>query len=111
VTYRPDLTLSPAQITADQNDYFPTSGAVRAWRLTSDAARNVTGIAGGQANMRRQIINVGANNIVLQNQNVGSTAANRVITGTGADITIAPDDVVNLWYDGTTARWRVLTHY
>lgn len=97
---------SPAQITANQNDYNPSSTS-GVWRLNSDAARNITGIAGSASGRRITLVNVGAQNIVIQNQNVGSTTTNRIITGTGADITLAGDDTLDLWYDSTTGRWRV----
>lgn len=56
-----------------------------------------------------QIWNVdsGSNKIVLQHQNAGSSAANRFICDTGADITLSPNEGATLWYDGTTQRWRV----
>lgn len=100
------LPATPAQIIADQNDYNP--GTAGFFRLSSDASRNITGILAGATGARMTVINVGANNIVLQNQNAGSALANRIITGTGADITLAPDDIAELWYDLATARWRVL---
>lgn len=100
---------SPAQITADQNDYAITLAVVH--RLTTDAARNITGFVAGADLRPLEIWNVGSQNIVLQNQNAGSAAANRIITGTGADITVVPDDVVRLRYDAATARWRVGSHY
>lgn len=102
-------TNSPAQITGDQNDYAP--GNYRTLRLSTDASRNITGIAGGVANRELRIVNAGAQDIVLQDQNTGSTAANRIITGTGADITLAAGDIALLWYDDTTDRWRVESHY
>src|SRR6185437_12269310 len=107
--YREGVT-SPAQITADQNDYVPATGdAVGTWRLTSDAARAITGIANGVIGRRLTIVNVGANTITLKNQSASSVAANRLITGTGADLAIAADQSVMLEYDGTTARWRVVS--
>lgn len=99
--------ISPAQITADQNNYNPGTGAF--FRLSSDAARNITGITGGVDGRVIRFVNVGANNIVLQNENVSSTAANRIITGTGADVTLAADDTSELQYDATTQRWRLFT--
>ncbi|WP_204308203.1 hypothetical protein, partial [Klebsiella aerogenes] len=40
--------ISPTQITANQNDYAPTGHATASTlRLSSDASRNVTGLAGG----------------------------------------------------------------
>lgn len=102
-------TSSPAQITSNQNNY--ATGTADTLRLTTDAARNITGFAGGVDGRTIRVINVGAQDIVLQNQNASSTDINRIITGTGADITVAADDVVQLHYDGTTQRWRVTNHY
>lgn len=106
------IDSTPAQITGDQNDYAGAEGTATSrstvWRISSDAARNVTGLAGGLQGRRLILINVGAQNIVIQNENAGSTVANRVITGTGADITLSADDTMELWYDSTTARWRVI---
>lgn len=102
---------SPAQITATQDNY--DVGKVGVVRLSSDASQNITGLVAPTIASAKVLVlvNIGANDIVLQNQHTDSTAANRIITGTGADITIAPDDVVQLLYDSTTARWRVTSHY
>ena len=102
--------FSPAQITADQNDFstLNTEGRpVGILRLSSDASRTITGLDDGQDGRVLCIINVGSNNIVLANQSGSSSAENRIITGTGANLTVAADDVVKLLYDGTTQRWRV----
>ncbi len=105
------IDSSPSQITGDQNNYAGAEGTATSrstvWRLSSDAARNITGIAGGLQGRVLKLVNVGAQNIVIQNQNASSTDVNRVITGTGADITLAADDTMDLWYDSTTQRWRV----
>lgn len=97
--------VSPAQITADQNNYA-LSAAAGVFRLSTDAARTVTGFTNGVDGRRVQIFNVGAQNLIVANQSASSTAANRVITGTGASVTIAADGAARLVYDGTTARWR-----
>ncbi|HYE59427.1 MAG TPA: hypothetical protein VD948_13020 [Rhodothermales bacterium] len=97
---------SPAQITADQNNYDPGAGYF--FRLSSDASRNITGIAGGANGRKILLVNVGSNDIVLTNEDGASTAANRVITGTGASVTLAANDTAELIYDSTTARWRLL---
>lgn len=98
--------ITPAQIVADQNNYS-ASGTVAVWRLSTDAPRTLTGIGAPQTGRELRIVNVGSFNIALANQSASSTDVNRIITGTGANIILGPDDVVNLWYDGTTARWRV----
>lgn len=104
-TFR-SIPLSPAQITADLNDYNP--GVARIYRLSTDAARTVTGLAISQVNGQEFVVfNVGSNNLVLSHQNASSTAANRFICTGAADITLAADEAALFWYDGTTARFRV----
>lgn len=98
-------TVSPTQLTADVNDYDPSRAKV--WRLTSDASRTITGIAGGSDGRTQKIINDGSFDIVIAHQNGGSTGGNRIITGTATNLTLAPGDIANLFYDGTEARWRV----
>lgn len=98
---------SPAQLTADQNDYNPS--ALGYWRLTSDALRTITGIAGGVDGRLLIIVNVGSNGITFAHQSASSAAANRIIAGTLVDFTLSADDTALFIYDGTTQRWRQLT--
>lgn len=99
--------ISPAQITADQNDYNPTGlSSASTLRLTSDASRNITGLQGGADGRIILIHNVGAQNIVLVDESASSSAANRfAMTG---DYTLLPDDGVFLQYDSTSSRWRLI---
>ena len=97
--------LSPSQITANQNNYNPTGlNNAQAMRLSTDASRNITGLAGGWDQREIKIFNVGAFDIVLTADDANSTAANRFEIG--ASITIGPAEGVSLWYDITGARWR-----
>lgn len=93
-----------AQITAAQNDYAIGAGVV--FRLSSDASRNITGIAGGADGRMIVIFNVGAQDIVLTNNDAASAAANRIITGTGASVTVTAAGQAILVYDGTSTCWR-----
>lgn len=97
---------SPAQITSNQNNYDvgPTAFA----RLSTDASRNITGLTNGTNGRFLIISNIGSFDLVLQHQNASSTAANRIITPDGADVTLNPDESVWLEYDSTTSRWRIL---
>ena len=105
IYFRADI--SPAQLTANQNDYDPTGNATSSvFRLTSDAPRDITGIAQGQDGRILIVHNVGANNIVLRDESLSSTAANRFALT--ADVTLTPDTVVMLQYDSTTSRWRMI---
>lgn len=96
--------VSPPQITANQNDYTPTSlGAAMVARLSTDASRNITGVGGGLSGRFLWLMNVGAFPIVLQDANAGSAAANRFAFS--FDRTIEPGRVLPLIYDATQARW------
>lgn len=68
--------------------------------------RGITNVSDGRfiilANRSGQVMTV-------NNQDAGSTAANRIITGTGANIAFAVDTSVCLVYDNTTQRWLVIT--
>src|SRR3990167_119813 len=98
--------ITLGQITANQNDYETGLGG---WfRISSDAARTITCFAGGTDGRGFVLTNVGRFNITLANQSASSAAAYRILTGTGNDIILAPDDDAWLIYDITTERWRVL---
>jgi hypothetical protein len=58
------------------------------------------------------VANVGAANFVhLNNQDAGSTASNRIITGTAGSVNaLNTNDTCELIYDGTTQRWRIINH-
>jgi hypothetical protein len=100
--------VSPTAITSNQNNY-DLGGQGLFVRLSSDASRNVTGllattVVDGQTHY---IWNVGAQDIVLVNQSASSSAANRFLTSTGADLTITAGKCALVQYDLTTAGWRV----
>lgn len=106
--------LTPAQITADQNDYSPTGIATATWlRLTSDAARNINGIAASTNTAGRILlctnVNGAANSITFQNENAGSAAANRFNFTSGTNKVVAQNSTLGLIYDNSTQRWRNLT--
>lgn len=104
--------ISPAQITATQNDYGPTGYATALrYYLDSDAERTITGLLGGAPGRMLILINDGANNIRLTNDDAGSAAANRIYTPGAASIRITPGCAGILTYDenadGGVGRWRV----
>jgi hypothetical protein len=105
------LSTTPAQITANQNNYSALTSDSAWLRWSSDASRNVTGmvmaVAGNLTGDYHRIVNVGAFNIVLKHQDTNSTDTNRFLSSTGADITLAPNEAAECLYDGTTQRWRV----
>lgn len=99
--------ISPAQITSSQNDYNPTGlSTASVLRLDTDASRNITGLAGGADGRVIIIHNVGANAIVLKDEDAGSSAANRFALN--ADVTLVADECAVLQYDSTSSRWRMV---
>ncbi len=101
-------TLSPAQITANQNDYAPTGHAVaRFFRLSTDASRTLTGLAGGAAGRMITICNVGAQDIVLSHSDALSTFGNRFLCPNSGSITLKQNDMLFGWYDPSSNQWRL----
>ncbi|MEZ5785246.1 MAG: DUF2793 domain-containing protein [Xanthobacteraceae bacterium] len=99
--------VSPAQITSDQDDFDPAGLAgASVLRLSSDASRALTGLAGGADGRIVFVHNSGAQAIVLKDEDASSAAANRFALR--ADLTLAPDAVALLQYDGTASRWRAI---
>lgn len=101
-----NAVVSPSQITGNQNDYSPGTGDIV--RLSSDAARNITGISAGTDGEVRVLVNVGSFTITLVHQSTSSTAANRFLVSFGADYLLAANAAAVIMYDGTTSRWRVI---
>jgi len=93
------------QLTAGQNDYAPGTDRVQRW--SSDASRTVTGMVAGASAEERIIINGGSFDIVFAHQSASSTAANRFLSTTGANITLGADAMLFALYDATTLRWRI----
>ncbi len=97
---------SPSQITSNQNDYAGATADIN--RLSSDAARDITGFSGGTDGKTLVLVNVGSNTITLKHQDSGSSAGNRIIVPWAADYILAADGAAVLVYDNTTSRWRVI---
>lgn len=96
---------SPSQITANQNDYNPDALAnVTTLRVSSDASRNITGLAGGFEGRIIIIVNVGTQEIILKTEDALSIAANRFAIN--ADMTLLGNDCAILEYDSVSLRWR-----
>jgi hypothetical protein len=108
---RQDSTQStPAQITANQNDYNPSSvvcSTSTTLLINSNAARDITGMGGGVSGCDMFLMNNGSFAITLKDANASSTAANRF--DLGADFVLASKAAAHLKYDGNASRWRNAT--
>lgn len=99
--------ITPSQITSNQNDYAPTGYATAVvYRLDLDAARTITGFAGGADGQFKIIHNTSAYVLTLANASGSSSAANRL--DVASDVIVGPKTSVALFYDSTASRWKIL---
>ena len=104
------VIISPAQITADQDDYNPSGfGGADVVRLDFDAAGyTITGFNAESAGEEKVIVNVSVYYAIIAAEHPDSTAANRI---SGAEhFVLAPNGTVRIVYDDTTDRWRVVSN-
>jgi hypothetical protein len=108
-----DSVISPTALGAGTtNDYAPTglSGA-RIIRQDVSAATVVTGLVAQQAGQLVVLMNIataGGNTLTLNHDDGGSTAANRFLLSGLAAVVIPAGGSLELWYDGTSSRWRTV---
>lgn len=103
--------LTPTTLSADQNNWAPTSWSERYNIIRAEstgAARTITGLTGGVDGRVVTIENVGASlDLSLSYESGSSTAANRMIWGSGLTLTLRPNQSATFIYDGTSSRWRL----
>jgi len=92
-----------AQIIANTNNY--AIGGATSFRISTDAARNITGLTGGVDGKILVIRNIGAFTITFTHEDAASTAANRVTASTAASISLLANGCLILQYDATASRW------
>ena len=68
----------------------------------------IQGIVNDQPGDAFYIINDGANAFTLNHQDVAAAAADRIISPTGVNLLLGPDEMAKLWYDPVATRWRIL---
>ncbi|MBN8654383.1 MAG: hypothetical protein J0M11_01510 [Anaerolineae bacterium] len=99
--------LTTGQITANQNDWFPSAAEYSdVIRVYSDAARDITGFGFPAQGKTFLLINHGSYTITLKNESASSVAANRLAIN--ADFELKSNASVLFYYDGASSRWRVV---
>lgn len=68
---------------------------------------SITGFRQGERGRLLMIRNTTAQQMTIANESGSSTAENRIITNTGADVVISSLGFVTLVYDATSQRWIV----
>lgn len=101
-------SITPSQITSDQDNYNPTGWAdANIVRLSGDSSiRAITSFTATFDGDIKTLINVGDYPIYIPGEHPDGTSTNRVITT--KDIVIPPKKSIQLYYDGTSSRWRTL---
>lgn len=92
-------------LTGTQHNFSLTAG-VSLLRANNASALVLTGLAAGTPGQRVLLRSVGAGAVAIANDDAGSTAANRILTGTLGTLTLlAGSGTLGLVYDGTASRW------
>ena len=101
--------ITPSTITSSQNNYSPTDWSKsQIINISGDASFNaITSFEATFSGDVKKIINVGDSPILIQNEHTSGTAANRV-TGLLRDFVLHVGASIELFYDGTASRWRLI---
>ena len=83
-------------------------GSTSAVRYTGAGTATFTGVTGGVNGRILYVHNDSASALTLSNDSGSSTAANRILTGTGSDLAVAAGSSIVMQYDATESRWRVV---
>lgn len=81
-----------------------TTGIVR---LTNISLVSLAGIPAGVSGQNLTIENKTGNAVSILNEDVGATAANRILTGTSSTVTMLSDATFIFTYDSTSQRWQL----
>ena len=112
-------TISPATLAAGDNNNWgglltgTANNGMRQWaRVTGNATQStITGIDATEAQDGDwfTLTNIGAETVLLSHQDAASTDVNRIITTDGNNFVLTENASVDIRYDDTTERWRIVT--
>lgn len=107
----PPSTISPAQITSDQDDYNPAGWSTASiCRLSGDnGIRAITSFSARADGTEVKLINVGTYPLYIPGEHPDGTAANRVKSP--KDFVLPPGETAVIVYDGTDSRWRIFAMF
>lgn len=110
--YVPPLCVSPASLSASQNDYAP--GVADVLYLTSSVSVTLTGLSAtgipdGHCVLLMNVNAAGGSQITLSHESASSSAANRWRSSYGGNTVLYPDGGSALAvYHAALSRWRLL---
>lgn len=83
-----------------------TNGIAHSAVRHTGVAPTVTGYQSGTSDRRMLVVATGGP-VILANESASSQAVNRIVTGTGGNVTIPQGAGAWLWYDIASTRWRL----
>lgn len=107
-------TILTTTSTGTQNNFNPgtMTGEVVLLRCNNASDITINGIVAGADGQILVLASIGAGNVILAHQNGGSTAANQLFNiATSGNTPLAAGAGSAIYvYDGTTQRWRLVSH-
>lgn len=101
------LQLNTSEITTTGTLTDLNIGTGALFRFNGASAQTLSSVANPADGRIITIINAAPTPLVILN-NSGGTAENRIITGTGANLTVPSGSTLQLAYDSAAQRWRVI---
>jgi hypothetical protein len=103
-----NVTVTPAQLTANTNNYALAISTADIFRISSSSAIHITGITAGLFDGHAILLrNVGSFSITLKHQDANSNDANRMISPGANDVVISANGSMLLMYDTAPSRWII----
>jgi hypothetical protein len=102
--------ISPGALGATQDNWAPTGlSSCNVIRVTPAAGgTTLSGIVAGVSGRRIMLCNISATDSLTLAHDATSTNANRFLCPNNANLVIPPNGTREIWYDLTTARYRVI---
>lgn len=104
-------SASPDTLASTVVNYTPASAGesilwtAMVFRIKASGAISIRGIT-PSANRLLALMNIGSNNITLENDDTAAIADYRFKLPNATDIVLGADDGALLWYDDISKRWR-----
>lgn len=78
-------------------------------KITGALATELQGVSAPSTAKRVLIYNASTGDLTVKNENAGASAANRILTADASDLVVAEKSSVELLYDTSSSRWRVVS--
>lgn len=112
MNHPPSTALATLTANVTQLTMGPNNAQRHVYLVDADASGpwTIRGILNVQVGDSFYIVNDGANSFLLGHQDGTAAAADRIISPTGASLTLGTNEMAKLWYDTSVSRWRILEH-